>query len=420
MEHDLSGDGEPRRRPRRHLIVLLDGTGVTASNVTPGKRHSNIYKLNLALANHNKDLEAQIAFYIPGIGAAIDPSLNLAPALVSRALGFGLMGDVEQAYINICSNYFPGVAGSPRDRIYLFGFSRGALVARLVASLISKFGLLRADRLGRFADLWGAFLEPDKPHNLGALLTTGVHGNIAIDFLGVFDTVMGTYTGSYAKALTDHVSENTTLPLRVTRALHLLALNETRVHFQCEPWTGLEPGEREKSRSGTTLEQIWMPGAHTDVGGGYREDFLSKVALLTMLDRVAEETDLKIRPKYRRKLESEILAVLQDDGSPHITINKETQLIWAAAQTVADGWRVPQSKSQGYEWLHPICRVMHDKQIRRRGYKGYQTYVYPGPIVPEAPAVRFVASLLPQLQKIIGADAAASGATSQERPVADA
>ncbi len=78
------------------------------------------------------------------------------------------------------------------------------------------------------------------------------------------------------------------LPVRVKRALHLLALDETRPHFTSIAWTGLEPPVTEGTPSTFTsaLEQIWMPGCHSDVGGGYQEDFLSKVALLTMVERV--------------------------------------------------------------------------------------------------------------------------------------
>jgi uncharacterized protein (DUF2235 family) len=395
--NDLSADGGPRYRPPRHLIVLLDGTGVTASNVKPGSRHSNIYKLNLALTSHNDALEAQVAFYIPGIGASIAPSW-IDPFHLKQALGYGLLGDVEQAYINICSNYFPGDDNSPRDRIYLFGFSRGAVVARLVASLISKFGLLRADRLGRFGDLWKAFMNADEAANLGTLLTKGVHRNVTIDFLGVFDTVMGTYGGSYASALKEHFFGNTLLPLRVTRALHLLALNETRADFACVPWTGLEPGERAPSRSKTVLEQIWMPGVHTDVGGGYREDFLSKVALLTMLDRVTEETDLKIQPTYRRDLERKISEILRDAATPRITIHKETQLIWTMKETVIDGWRVPKPKTESFEWLHPICRLMSDMPIKRRGSNQFEKYTFPSCPLQEASSFSFIKTLISQTE----------------------
>jgi hypothetical protein len=168
-----SNDVEISLRPARHLIVLLDGTGITASNLRVGTRHSNIYKINLALETHNDVSEAQIAFYIPGIGSSWTDQFPL-----TGVLGLGLIGDVEQAYINICSNYYPGVAGGWGDRIYLFGFSRGAVVARLLASLISKFGLLKASRLGRFADLWGVSIGDKAASSLGTLLSAGVHPNV--------------------------------------------------------------------------------------------------------------------------------------------------------------------------------------------------------------------------------------------------
>jgi hypothetical protein len=48
-------------------------------------------------------------------------------------------------------------------------------------------------------------------------------------------------------------------------------------------WTGKKSDE-------THLEQIWMPGVHSDVGGAYTNRFLGNLALLTMIDRAIEKT----------------------------------------------------------------------------------------------------------------------------------
>jgi hypothetical protein len=41
------------------------------------------------------------------------------------------------------------------------------------------------------------------------------------------------------------------------------------------------------------LEQIWMPGVHSDIGGVYPEGTLGDLSLITMIDRVKTHTKLQ-------------------------------------------------------------------------------------------------------------------------------
>ena len=52
------------------------------------------------------------------------------------AIGFGLEADVRDAYVFLMNNFEEG------DRVFLFGFSRGAYTARAVASLLHMYGLM--------------------------------------------------------------------------------------------------------------------------------------------------------------------------------------------------------------------------------------------------------------------------------------
>jgi hypothetical protein len=45
----------------RHLVLLLDGTWVSASRMPPGEQQSNIYWLNLFVQPLNADGDAQCA-----------------------------------------------------------------------------------------------------------------------------------------------------------------------------------------------------------------------------------------------------------------------------------------------------------------------------------------------------------------------
>src|SRR6202034_3433956 len=77
--------------------------------------------------------ERQVAFYDDGVGTS---SFKLFAAL-GGIFGFGLKRNVIAIYSFCCRNYQPG------DRIYGFGFSRGAFTIRIVAGMIARQGLVR-------------------------------------------------------------------------------------------------------------------------------------------------------------------------------------------------------------------------------------------------------------------------------------
>jgi hypothetical protein len=72
------------------------------------------------------------------------------------------------------------------------------------------------------------------------------------------------------------------LATSVEHAVHILSIDDNRnPSFSPLLWqTVPEPRQ--------TLEQIWMPGVHADVGGASEATFIGDVALLTMIDRVKE------------------------------------------------------------------------------------------------------------------------------------
>ena len=123
----------------RHLVLLIDGTWVSASRKPRGEQQSNIYWLNLFVQPQKAYGEAQFTFYIAGIG-----SVSRGDRWRGGVFAHGLERVVEEAYVNIVSYYAEG------DKIYIFGFSRGAVVARIVAYLISTFGVLKQRHIDVF------------------------------------------------------------------------------------------------------------------------------------------------------------------------------------------------------------------------------------------------------------------------------
>lgn len=127
----------------KNLVIFSDGTG-QAGGVRPDQRLSNVYKLFRASRTGPDsiiDPLSQVAFYDAGLGT--DDDAGTAPLrfirYVRKALGSvtgrGITQNIIECYTFILDNYDPG------DRIYLFGFSRGAYTARCVANLLELCGV---------------------------------------------------------------------------------------------------------------------------------------------------------------------------------------------------------------------------------------------------------------------------------------
>ena len=113
----------------RNLVVCCDGTWCSReqqAGLAPSP--TNVVKLyNVCLAD-----AGQLTYYHPGVGA----EGNLVERVLAGGIGLGLNGNILSAYRWLCDNYQSG------DRIYLFGFSRGAYTVRSLGGLIAHCGLL--------------------------------------------------------------------------------------------------------------------------------------------------------------------------------------------------------------------------------------------------------------------------------------
>jgi len=119
------------------------------------------------------------------------------------------------------------------DKIYIFGFSRGAVVARLVCALIGRYGLLRPSQIEMFEYLWLDFVKAQPIHDVGAFRSTYcVESNTKVEFLGVFDTVLGIHFGSPRSRLNKIFFQNRVLGSHVKAAIHLLSRDESRNVFK--------------------------------------------------------------------------------------------------------------------------------------------------------------------------------------------
>ena len=323
-------------RPKS-IFLFADGTGNSSAKLFK----TNVWRLYeaLDLRQPGPDQNAQIAYYDNGVGTS-----NFRPLrMLGGIFGIGLKKNVLRLYAFLCRNYNPG------DRIYCFGFSRGAFTIRLLVGLITGQGILRDQGEGilnyQVRDAYRSACDEFLPNRLPARLlakgfrfirdsyihakrtllgqrhyhsTKRVHSDV--DFVGVWDTVAA-YGGPFAeftRGIDDWVWPLTMphygLSPKVREARHALALDDERDAFQPLLWDEyreellIEHGEtvtvgqdddgkpikeNRKVERGR-LQQVWFTGVHSDVGGGYPDESLSYISLIWMMDELG--TDVRFLP----------------------------------------------------------------------------------------------------------------------------
>jgi uncharacterized protein (DUF2235 family) len=126
----------------KNIVVFSDGTGQDGA-VRLDARLSNIYKLYRACRigpDTRIDPAEQIAFYDPGLGTDADSHawgklMRTLYKMWASIAGRGIGTNIADCYEFIINHWRPG------DRIFIFGFSRGAYTARCVAQVLSLCGI---------------------------------------------------------------------------------------------------------------------------------------------------------------------------------------------------------------------------------------------------------------------------------------
>jgi hypothetical protein len=287
------------KKVKRHIIICLDGTWNYPENYEGGViATSNVFKFwqNLqgkrrpglewaAGASRIKEWRSrdgktsQVGLYYHGVGnPATYSKLGL---IIGGAFGFGAENVKEEAYRDIIRLYT-----STEDRITVVGFSRGAAIARLVAAYVGKQGIphltLSDTKIGKLLVGWARKLFKG--------WKWCQKREAQVDFLGVWDTVGAFGLGKNLfgipfqkiNLLKDmHVSEC------VKHVVHLLALDEQRDSF--EPTLIETPMPRpDGSIAETKIEEVWFPGVHSNVGGGFANDGLAAISLEYMVGKFEE------------------------------------------------------------------------------------------------------------------------------------
>lgn len=328
--------------PGRNLVVCCDGTGCVW-----GRSVTHVNRLARFAA---KDPQRQVVFYDPGVGSVAQYSPDLGGAkpiqrlrrvwrggarLLALAFGTGVEHDIAQAYLFLCSEYRPG------DRIFLFGYSRGAFTARSVSGMVHLFGLIPSSMAALMPMLLRVYFgDRHRPSASGLTRDQlaaqvrddfgGPHRQPWVHFVGVWDTVESVGGLTLGEQIT---SEPTIHDKRIRHARQALARDERRQAYQprlYEPRTLTpSPGDpgRFTDRQGRSLAQRAFAGGHGDVGGIYPGQRLGEPAWRWIVDEARQHgllfSEDSARPSER------VERVLFDSDTRHSDAHDES-LAWPA------------------------------------------------------------------------------------------
>ena len=311
----------------KNIVLCSDGTG----NQDVKNRGTNVFKLYEAVDIQGHKTEGcaqQVAFYDDGVGTA-----NAFAKVVGGAFGWGFSRNVKKMYRELVNVYEAG------DRIYLFGFSRGAYTVRALAGFIQYCGVMdgshyselpRQELTDQIDSSWDAFSKiafsnADAKERRGKVDSVPIaerreatiarrklsravivnpDENVDIAFIGVWDTVGAIATPF--DGMRDFISRyihpiwfaDNTLGSEVGRACHALALDEERRTFHPELWN-------EQDGTDQRIKQVWFAGVHSNVGGGYAKQGMSLVTLDWMMNEARKagllfiDTDLYFVHKHQ-------------------------------------------------------------------------------------------------------------------------
>lgn len=263
-------DGPRVRRGPMVLVVVMDGTLCT---LEPG------HETNAGLVHRlMRDQRANVMqFYEAGL------QWRDWNGLGDVMTGRGINSQIRRAYGWLANHYRPG------DKIYLFGYSRGAYAVRSLAGVIDRVGLLHKECATErnTQTVYRHYQSHSDSGARAAFTARHCHQDVVIEGIFVWDTVKALgmrlpliwrYSAS-AYAFHDH-----RLSRIVKAGFQALALDETRKAYEPVLWECPDGWEG-------TIEQAWFRGSHGDVGGhlgGYfRARGLSNIPLVWMLERAA-------------------------------------------------------------------------------------------------------------------------------------
>lgn len=273
-----------------NIVICADGTWNRPEEDLAKDFPTNVLQLSRAIEPAQNGIKQHV-FYDWGLGSYHN-------RVSAGATGRGIHKNIMDGYRYIVQNYAPG------DKIFLFGFSRGAYTVRALSGLINNCGVLRRPDARLGAEAWKIYKSPAKknrPSEFAAKRFREAHSHPSrnVHFVGVWDTVGALGIPFSLMGLFESHDEfyDTKMGANVSFARHALAIDEQREDFEPTIWL---------PRPGVDLKQVWFAGVHSDVGGSYPPDEetgirASDTPLGWMLDE-AHDAGLIVEPHLRASL----------------------------------------------------------------------------------------------------------------------
>lgn len=256
-----------------NVVICADGTWNRPEEDLEKDHASNVLKIARAIKPETPEFKQHV-FYDWGLGSYHN-------SISAGVMGNGIHKNILDGYRYIVQNYAPG------DKIYLFGFSRGAYTVRALCGLINNCGIVKRPHAYLIEQAWQIYKSGSKknhPDGEGAVQFRAdyCHRSRTVQFVGAWDTVGALGIPFTLMGLLEGKDEfyDTKMGSNVKIARHALAIDEQREDFEPTIWT---------PRSGVDLRQVWFSGVHSDVGGSYGPDkdtgnCVSDIALGWMID----------------------------------------------------------------------------------------------------------------------------------------
>ncbi|KAF3064920.1 hypothetical protein GL218_01632 [Daldinia childiae] len=246
---------------KKRIVICCDGTWQNSDNgyVKPSASNpvptlqipSNVTRISRAFKRGCSNGTFQIIYYQSGVGSRA----GVVDRIIGGAFGIGIAENIREAYAYICANYVDG------DEIILVGFSRGAFTARSIGGMISDLGLLTREGMEFFYPVFKDMQNWMNPH-----------------YEDQFPQVPFPNKPKGSRA----ADEYRDMLVKIEHGFHALALDETRGPFSPTLWER-QPEYRDTS----DLRQVWFPGSHGNVGGGWADQGVSNITLAWMMDQLS-------------------------------------------------------------------------------------------------------------------------------------
>jgi uncharacterized protein (DUF2235 family) len=297
----------------RNLVMLFDGTWNTPDQKEDNiEAPTNVKKMSDAIAGLDGK---QRQHYEEGVGTGFQEHL------AGGMIGKGITDRLLKGYSFLQERYTDVDFSKEDNRVFIFGFSRGAYTARLLCHLINWSGAPTEstdceEGLSLFLD----------GKNASKLKSSGRFFDVPVEMVGVWDTVKSATIKNY---------KDTILPKAVVAGYHAMALDEKRKHFPVLRW--LKDADR--------VNEMWFAGVHCDVGGGYARSGLSDITLSWMIEK-ARTHGLKFKVNEVNKIKPDPLSEIHDSYKGWELLGKKPREVMdsdliheSVEQKIAAGYR---------------------------------------------------------------------------------